>query len=171
MSRYVFQFLGLMLLGVVLGYWKRRSSTRHPPTRTGFYVIRWPLPIRLINGALFIVMLGICGFLLWARLATDESVPFLLLGLALLLLALSSYGALSWRTRNEYNETTIIAYPVIGRPRHFSLSAFTRAGPVGWRGHEFSTAAGDKIYVNSYQTGASTLIEMLQRQVKETYLE
>jgi hypothetical protein len=171
MSRYVVQFLGLMLLGVVLAYWRRRSSNRHPPTRSGFYVIRWPLPIRLISGALFIVMLAICGFLLWARLATDENVPFLLLGLALLLLALSSYGALSWRTRNEYNETTIIAYPVIGRPRHFPLSDFTRAGPVGWRGHEFSTAAGDKIYVNSYQTAASTLIELLQRQVKETYLE
>jgi hypothetical protein len=51
------------------------------------------------------------------------------------------------------------------------LSDLTVAGPVSWRGHEFSTEAGDKIYVNTYQTGASDLIDLLQRRVKQTYLE
>jgi hypothetical protein len=78
---------------------------------------------------------------------------------------------LTWRTRTEYIESILIAYPMIGKPQQFALSDFTRAGPISWRGHEFSTDAGDKIYVNSYQTGASALIELLQRRVKETNLE
>jgi hypothetical protein len=171
MSRYVFQFVGLMLLMVVLAYWKRHASTKPPPIQNGFYVVRWPLTLRLINAAFFIIMLAMCAFLLWARLATDETVPSLFWGLVITLLALSSYGALSWRTRTEYNKTTIIAYPMTGKPRQFALGDFTRAGAVSWRGHEYSTQTGDKIYVNSYQTGGPTLIELLQRQVKETDYE
>ena len=87
------------------------------------------------------------------------------------LLALSSYGPLFWRVRTEYNEASLTAYPRTGHPRQYAISDFTRAGPVSWRGHEFSTEAGDKIYVNSYQTGGRALIELLQRGVKETYFE
>jgi hypothetical protein len=60
---------------------------------------------------------------------------------------------------------------MIGKPRKFALSDFTRAGPISWRGHEFSKEMGDKVYVNSYQPGVPALIEWLQRQVKETYFE
>jgi hypothetical protein len=166
MSRYLFQFVGIMLLLVVLAYWKRHASAKPPPIRNGFYVVRWPVVIRLINGAFFIIMLATCAFLFWARLATHENVPASLLGLALVLLALSIFATRSWRVRNEYNETTLVAYSMIGDPRQFKLSDFTRAGPVSWRGHEFSTETGSKIYVNSYQTGGPALIELLQRQVK-----
>jgi hypothetical protein len=171
MSRYFVQFLGLMLLAIALVYWKRHAGAQLPPTRNGFCVVRWPLTLRLINAAFFIVMLAMCAFFLWARLATYEDVPSVIWGLMIPLLALSIWAVLSWRTRNEYNETTLIAYPLSGKPRQFALSDFTRAGPISWRGHEFSTETGDKIYVNSYQTGAPTLIELLQRQVKETDLE
>jgi dipeptide/tripeptide permease len=34
--------------------------------------------------------------------------------------------------------------------QQFALSAFTRAGPISWRGHEFSTETGDSNYINSY---------------------
>jgi hypothetical protein len=168
MSRYLVQFLGLMLLAIALAYWKRHAGAQLPPTRNGFYVVRWPLTLRLINAAFFVVMLATCAFFLWLRFASDENVPPLLWGLMFILLALASWGTLAWRARNEYNETTIIAHPMTGKPRQFALSDFTRAGPVNWRGHEFSTETGFKIYVNSYQTGAPTLIELLQRQVKQT---
>jgi hypothetical protein len=171
MSRYLVEFLGLMLLPVALAYWKRHAGARHPPTQDGFYVVRWPLTVRLVNVVFFIVMLATCIFFLWSRFASDQNVPPLLWGLLFILLALATLGARTWRVRNEYNETTIIAYAMTGKPRQFALSDFTRAGPVSWRGHEFSTETDDKIYVNSYQTGAPALIELLQRQVKETNLE
>ena len=171
MSRYIVQFLGLMLLPIALAYWKRNASVRPPPTQNGFYVVRWPFTVRLINVAFFIVMLATCIFFLWSRITSKQNVPPLLWGLLFLLLALATWGTRAWRVHNEYNETTIVAYPMTGKPRQFALSDFTRAGPVSWRGHEFSTETDDKIYVNSYQTGAPALIELLQRQVKETNLE
>lgn len=139
--------------------------------RDGVYVVRWSLTLRLINGAIFIMMLTTCAFLIWAQFATGENVPGVIWALVIPRLALSSYGPLSWRARTEYNETSLIAYPMTGQPRQYALSDFTRAGPVSWRGHEFSTEAGDKIYVNSYQTGGPALIEILQRGVKETDFE
>ena len=117
------------------------------------------------------MMLTACAFFIWTKFATDENVPDAIWVLVIPLLALSSYGPLSWRVRTEYNETSLRAYPRTGQPRQYALSDFTRAGPVSWRGHEFSTEAGDKIYVNSYQTGGPALIELLQRGVKETYFE
>jgi hypothetical protein len=51
------------------------------------------------------------------------------------------------------------------------VSDFTRTGPISWRGHELSTDAGEKIYVNTYQAGAADLIDLLQRQVKHAYFE
>ena len=93
------------------------------------------------------------------------------LGLAFILLAFASWGAGPWRVRNEYNETIVISYPMTGKPRQFALSDFTRAGPVTWRGHEFSTEAEKKIFVNPYQSGGPALIELLQRQAKETDME
>ncbi len=171
MPHYLLEFLGLLLLPIALAYWKRRAGAQPPPIQNGFYVVRWPLAVRLINVAFFIVMLATCIFFLWSRFTSDQNVPPLLWGLLFMLLALATWGAGTWRVRNEYNETTIVAYPMTGKPRQFALSDFTRAGPVSWRGHEFSTETNDKIYVNSYQTGAPALIELLQRQVKETNLE
>ncbi len=133
--------------------------------------MRWPLALRLIYAAFFIAVLAICTFFIWMDLANDENVPLVLWGFAIPLLALSSYGALFWRVRSEYNETTPIAYPMAGKPRQFALSDLTRVGPVSWRGHEFSTEAGDKVYVNSLQTGAPALIGLLQGLVKEVYFE
>ena len=171
MSHYIFQFFGLLLFAVLFAFWQRRNRDRPPPIRDGVYVVRWSLILRLMNGAFFIMMLTACAFFIWTKFATDENVPDAIWVLVIPLLALSSYGPLSWRVRTEYNETSLRAYPRTGQPRQYALSDFTRAGPVSWRGHEFSTEAGDKIYVNSYQTGGPALIELLQRGVKETYFE
>lgn len=171
MSHYLVQFLGLMLIPIALVYWKRHAATQTPPTRNGFHVVRWPLTVRLVNVAFFLAMLVICAFLLWSRFTSHQKVPLLLWGLAFILLALASWGAGTWRVRNEYNETTIISYQMTGKPRQLPLSDFTRAGPVTWRGHEFATETEDKIFVNSYQSGGPALIELLQRQAKETDME
>jgi hypothetical protein len=79
--------------------------------------------------------------------------PALVLVFVVPLLALASWGALSARTRTEYNESTLIVFPVFGQPQRIAIRDFTRAGPISWRGHEFATDNGDKIYVNSIQTG------------------
>jgi len=150
--------------------WQRRNRDRPPPIRAGVYVVRWSLTLRLMNCVFFVMMLTACAFFIWAKFATDENVPGAIWVLVTSLLVLSSCGPLSWRVRTEYNETSL-TYPRAGQPRQYALSDFTRAGPISWRGHEFSTQAGDKICVNSYQTGGSALIELLQRGVKETYCE
>jgi hypothetical protein len=124
-----------------------------------------------VNAAFIAAMLSACTYFLWLQLATDEKGIAVLWFLMTPLLALAVWAALTLRVRNEYNETILIAYNMFGKPRQFALSDLTVAGPVSWRGHEFSTEAGDKIYVNTYQTGASDLIDLLQRQVKQTHLE
>lgn len=166
MSRFVFQFIGLLLAALLFAYWQRRNRDATPATRNGFYVVRWSLTLRIINSGFFIMMLSSCVFFIWAGFATDENVPAVIWCLVIPMLALSSYGPLSWRARTEYNNNTLISYPMMGNARQYALSDFTRAGPVSWRGHEFSTEAGDKIYVNSHQMGGPTLIGLLQRQVK-----
>jgi hypothetical protein len=171
MSHYLFQFFALLLTAILFSLWQRRNRSKPAPIRNGFQVVRWPLPLRLLYMALFIVVLAMCAVLFWERFATDENVPFPLLGLAMIVLALSSLGLFSWRVRTEYNDTILVAYAMTGKPRRFALSDFTRAGPISWRGTEFSTEAGEKVYVNSYQTGGPVLIDLLQQQVKETYFE
>jgi hypothetical protein len=170
MSRYVFQFLVLLSVAVLFALWQRNRITP-APIRNGFYVVRWPLTVRIVNAAFFITVLSMCGYFLFLSLAGGGKIPVLLWILVILLLSLACWGALTWRARNEYNESTLIAFQMIGKPRQFAVSDFTRTGPISWRGHEFSTETGDKIYVNSYQTGGPALIELLQRQVKETYYE
>jgi hypothetical protein len=169
MSRYLFQFFGLLIAFQLLILWQRQNRTKQSPFRNGFHIVRWPLALRLIYAGFFTSTLAICGVLFWAELKTDEEVPSSLWVFAIALLALSSLGTLAWRTRTEYNESTVITYPMTGKPRQFALRDFTRAGPISWRGHPFFTVTGDTIYVNSFQTGAPPLIELLQRQVKETF--
>lgn len=161
MSHFAFQFFALLLAAILFASWQRQNRPGTAPVRNGFHVVRWPLMLQLVNGVFFIVILVMSAHLQWA---TDESVPFPMWVLVIIVLALSSFGAFTWRARIEYNETAVIAFPMIGRPRNFAFGDFTRAGPANWRGHQFSTETGDKIYVNSYQTGGPALIELLQRQ-------
>jgi hypothetical protein len=172
MSRYIFQFFVLTIGAILTALWEaRRNRNRPAQIKNGFHVVRCSLGLRLLGAAFLIAMLTACTYLLWLHLATDEKRLDVLWFLVAPLLAFAVWAALTFRVRNEYNETTLIAYDMFGEPRQFALSDLTMAGPVSWRGHEYSTEAGDKIYVNTYQTGAPDLIDLLQRRVKQTYFE
>ena len=169
MSHYVFQFFALLLAAVAFSVLRQGYGGNPAPIRNGFYVVRWSIRYLLINGAFLIAMLSACIYFLWLEFATDEKGVAVIWFLLIPLLTLAFWGTLSWRVRNEYNDTTLIAYPMTGKPRQFELSDFTMAGPISWRGHEFSTEACDKVYANTYQTGAPDSIDLPQRKSKQTY--
>jgi hypothetical protein len=171
MSRYTFQFVVLSLGAIIFALWFGRNRNRPAPIKNGFRVVRWGFGLRLLSAALLIAMLTACTYFLWLQFTTDEKGIAVLLFPAAPILAFAVWTTLAFRMHNEYNEAILIAYDMFGKRRQFRLSDFTLAGPKSWRGHEFSTETGDKIYVNTYQAGASDLIDLLQRRVKQTYFE
>jgi hypothetical protein len=171
MPHYTFQFIVLSIGFILFAVWFSRNRNRPAQIRDGFHVVRWSFRLRLLSATFLIAMLIACIYFLWVELATDEQRTAVLWFLMIPLLAFAVLAALTFRVGNEYNETILIAHSIFDKPRHFPLSDFTMAGPISWRGHEFSTEAGDKIYVNTYQTGAADLIGLLQRQVRQTYSE
>jgi hypothetical protein len=171
MSYYTFQFLVLSLGSICFALWFKGNRNRLAKIRNGFHIVRWSFSLRLLSAAFLIAMLTSSVYFLWLQLTTGERGLGVIWFLAIPLLALAFWGTLNFRVRNEYNETSLIAYSAFGKPRQFTLSDFTMAGPISWRGQEFSTEAGDKIYVNPYQMGGTDLIDLIQRQVKQTYLE
>jgi hypothetical protein len=170
-SGYPWQFVVLTIAAILTALWARHTRGRTAQIKNGFHVVRWSLGLRLLSAVFLIAMLAACTYLLWLQFTTDEKGIAVLWFLVAPLLAIAIWSALTFRTRNEYNDTILIAYDMLGRSRRFGLSELTVAGPVSWRGHEFSTEAGDQIYVNTYQTGASDLIGLLQRQIKQTSFE
>jgi hypothetical protein len=170
-SGYRFQFFVLTVAAILCALWARRNRGRPAQVKNGFKLVRWGLGLRLLSAVVLIVMLTACTYFVWLQFATDERGIAVLLFLTTPSLAFAVWTVLFFRARNEYNETALIAYNMFGKSRQFVLSDLTVAGPVSWRGHEFSTEAGEKIYVNTYQTGASDLIDLLRRQVKQTYFE
>jgi hypothetical protein len=170
MSRYLFQFDALIAVAYLFAFWWRRSRNKPAPIRNGFQIVRWSLALRFIYSVILTAML--CGsvYLLWLQFTTDERVAVLWI-LAIPLTVLAAWATVAARARIEYNDITLIAYPMTGKMRQFALKDFTISGPITWRGHEFSTDTGDKIYVNSYQTGAADLIDRLRNQVKQSFIE
>ena len=170
---YVIQFLALaVVLPLSLIYLKRTARIKAVRNNAGVFVVGWSLPMRLLSGVLF----AMCGtgliYLIRLDLQPGETVPFIMYILALITFVPAAFGALYfWRSRTEYDETSIRSYPMFGKSRQFDIHSFTRAGPVGPRGNRFENDAGDKIYVNSFQSGGTDLIDLLQRQTKETYYE
>jgi membrane protein implicated in regulation of membrane protease activity len=142
-------------------YLPNDDASDPPPVRNGYTVVAWPLSMRLMSGTLLALMLSALAGLVMAGGA-----PPILWVLAIALNVIAGVSVLYfWRVRNEYNETTIVSYSLTGGPKRFTLSEFANAGAIGVRGHEFETHTGDKIYVNSYQRGAASLIRILQHQV------
>jgi hypothetical protein len=96
--------------------------------------------------------------------APTGTVVFALL-VILIPVLLSIYGMLfTWRNWVKYNGDTLISSTTWKRPQTFSLADLRFTGAIGPRGHQYTTAAGETAYVNSYQQGASELIEILSRQ-------
>jgi hypothetical protein len=166
--RYLIELVALgVLVPVVLAYIRRNARAKPRLNREGLQVVRWSFFTRLVSALLFVGLTVTLVVLIFA-----EHAPIGLCALSVMAASLAGYGALYvWRSRTEYDATTIHSYAMFGKPGQFAMRDFTRAGPVGWRGHEFETRTGDKIYVNSYQTGAADLLDLLQRQAKETYYE
>lgn len=170
---YVIQFLALaVILSLSLTYLKRTARIKAARNNAGVFVVRWSLPMRLLSGVL-VAMFGTgLIYLVWLNLQPGETVPFIMYILALITFVPAAVGALYfWRSHTEYDETSIRSYPMFGKSRQYDIHSFTRAGPVGPRGNRFENDAGDKIYVNSLQSGGPDLIALLQRQTRETYFE
>jgi len=170
---YIIQFLAVaVILPLSLAYLKRTARAKAVRNVMGVFVVGWSLPMRLLSGMLFVMFGTGLIYLLWLDLRPGENVPLIMYGLVLITFVPAAFGALYfWRCRTEYDETSIRSYPIFGKPRQFEIHSFTRAGPVGPRGHRFENDAGDAIYVNSFQSGGPDLIDLLQKQTKETYRE
>jgi hypothetical protein len=61
MSRYAFQFFVLLSVAVLFTLWQRNRTTP-APIRNGFYVVRWPLTMRIVNAAFFICAVDVWLF-------------------------------------------------------------------------------------------------------------
>jgi hypothetical protein len=170
MSHALFQFLLLFGAALLVSFWKRHRSDERP-VREGFYIVRWQVAMRVFNAVFLALALASFAYLLRLSFFTDEKGAALILALSFPVVALAIWSSFEAWGRCEYNDTTLIMCPTIGKPRQFALRDFTRVGPVGWRGHEFSTESGERIYLKSYQLGAPALIEVLRQQARETDLE
>ena len=170
---YVIQFLALaVVLPLSLTYIKRTARIKAVRNNAGLFVVCWSIPMRLLSGVLLAMFGAGLIYLIWLDLQPGETVSFTMYILALITFVPAAFGVhYFWRSRTEYDETSIRSYPIFGKSRQFDIHSFTRAGPVGPRGHRFENDAGDEIYVNSFQSGGPDLIDLLQRQTRDTYYE
>jgi len=129
MSRSLFQFVALLTAGFLFAFWQRRKRGQPAPIRDGFRVVRWSIGYRLVSATFLIAILSACAYFLWLELATHEKGVAAVWFLLIPLLALALWGALAGRVHNEYNDSTLISYPMTGMSRQFALSDFTMAGP------------------------------------------
>lgn len=161
------QLLTLPLTILLVG-WLAKRARRSGPVVDGWHIVRYGSAFRWLSAALCVAILT-CGTvlipsILESRRATTGTLGFALL-VILLAVLLSIYGILfTWRNWVKYNGETLISGTTWKRPQTFSLADLRFTGAIGPRGHQYTTAAGDTAYVNSFQQGASELIEILSRQ-------
>jgi hypothetical protein len=154
-------------LTILLVGWLARRARRPAPVVDGWHFVRYPLALRAISTAGCVAMLT-CGSLLIPSILegprSQTSSPVFGVLVILLIVLFSIYGMLfTWRNWVKYNEETLISGTTWKRPQTFRLAELRFTGAVGPRGHQYKTHAGDTAYVNTYQQGASQLIEILSR--------
>jgi uncharacterized Tic20 family protein len=150
-------------LTFLLVVWLAKRARRPAPVVDGWHIVRYSAEIRWLFVALCVAML-ICGTLLLQSLEGRRAPAGMLVVAILVLVLLSIYGMLfTWRNWVKYNDETLISSTTWKRPQTFRLADLRFNGAVGKRGHRYTTAAGDTAYVNSYQQGASQLIDILSR--------
>ena len=147
--------------------WLAKRARRPAPVVGGWHIVQYSDAIRWLWVAVCVAML-ICGTFLIASILEGRRASTGTLVVAVLLISilvlLPVYGVLFvWRNWVKYNGDTLISSTTWRRPQAFSLADLRFTGAVGPRGHEYTTAAGDTAYINSYQQGASELIEILSR--------
>jgi hypothetical protein len=161
------QILVLPITILLVG-WLAKRARRPVPVVDGFRLVRYSPVYRWLSVALCVAMLT-CGSLLIpaileGRRASTGTLAFAVM-IILVVVLLSVYGVLfTWRNWVKYNGETLISSTTWMRPQTLSLADLRFTGEVGPRGHKYTTAAGDIAYVNSYQQGASDLIDLLSRQ-------
>jgi amino acid transporter len=134
----------------------------------GWHIVEYSRAIRWLWVVICVAMASCGTFLIvnlleGGRTARGSRAIAVLIILTVVLLTI--YGMLfTWRNWVKYNGETLISGTTWKRPRTFRRADLKFTGAVGPRGHEYRTAAGDAAYVNSYQQGASELIDMLSRQ-------
>jgi hypothetical protein len=161
------QLLTLPLTILLVG-WLAKRARRPGAVVDGWRNVRYSPALRWISTALCVAMLT-CGTVLILSILEGRRAPTGTLVFAVLVILvpvlLSIYGMLfTWRNWVKYNGETLISSTTWKRPQTFSLADLRFTGAIGPRGHQYTTAAGDTAYVNSYQQGASELIEILSRQ-------
>jgi hypothetical protein len=161
------QLLVLPITVLLVG-WLAKRARRPVPVVDGFRIVRYSPAFRWLSVVLFLAMLT-CGSVLipsiWeGHRASTGTLVFA--GLIILVVVLLSIYLMlfTWRNWVKYDGETLISSTTWKRPQTFSLADFRFTGEVGPRGHQYTTAAGDMAYVNSYQQGASDLIDLLSRQ-------
>lgn len=167
MSRIWTQLLTPLLTILVVG-WLAKRARRPSPVVDCWHIVRYAPAFRWLSTALCAAMLA-CGTVLIPSILEGRRAPTGTLVFAVLLILvvvlLSIYGMLfSWRNWVKYNGETLISSTTWKQPQTFRLAELRFTGAIGPRGHQYTTAAGDTAYVNSYQKGASELIEILSRQ-------
>jgi hypothetical protein len=161
------QLLTLPLTVLLVG-WLAKRARRPSSVVDGWHIVDYVPAFRWLTVVLCLMMLT-CGSVLVPTILANRSAPTSTLVFAVLLILvvvlLSIYGMLfAWRNWVKYNDETLISSTSWKRPQTIQLADLRFTGVISARGHQYTTAAGDTAYVNSYQRGASELIEMLSRQ-------
>jgi hypothetical protein len=161
------QLLTLPLTVLLVG-WLAKRARRPSSVVDGWHIVDYVPAFRWLTVVLCLMMLT-CGSVLLPTILANRSAPTSTLVFAVLLILvvvlLSIYGMLfAWRNWVKYNDETLISSTTWKRPQTIQLADLRFTGVIGPRGHQYTTAAGDTAYVNSYQRGASELIEMLSCQ-------
>ena len=161
------QLLTLPLTVLLVG-WLAKRARRPSSVVDGWHIVEYAPALRWLTVVLCLMMLT-CGTVLVPTILANPSVPTNTLMFAVLLILvvvlLSIYGMLfAWRNWVKYNDDTLISSTTWKRPQTIQLADLRFTGAIGPGGRQYTTAAGDTAYVNSYQRGASDLIEILSRQ-------
>jgi hypothetical protein len=153
---------------ILLVGWLAKRASRPGPVIDGWCIVQYSPAFRWLSTTLCVAMLT-CGTVLIPSILEGRRAPTGTLVIAVLVIVvpvlLSIHWMLfTWRNWTKYNDDTLISSTTWKRPQTFSLADLRFTGAIGPRGHQYTTAAGDTAYVNSYQQGASELIEILSRQ-------
>jgi hypothetical protein len=145
-----------LVVVVALMAW-RRSAKLPPPEIGGFHVVAFPLSMRLLFSALFLVVAYLFSLTAWR-----EEAPFWfwIFG-ALICSPIGLYALYAWRARLRYDETQVLSRPIFRKTQRLLLSEFVKSGSGGILGQRFETSSGATIYVNPFQRGAAQLTQFL----------
>ena len=148
-----FVLVGAVLLVVIL------RSREHGRVIDGWQIVEWSVAIRGMSIALCAMISGATVVLLGSLYKNPSR--------AILLTAISAvsicYALFFWRNRLKYKDGTIVVSSTWGSARTMRLVDLQFTGSIGPRGHEYSTADGSTIFINSYQDGAKELIDFIAK--------